>query len=340
MSIAYVEYNGMAFYGYSLRYYDSYRSDDYIWFNEEVVNRVNNIIKKRTTTVPRGSSLYLAPDCPHAVNDVRRNYKIKRGFDNGDFNVVPTIDESFYCDDCIAIFPVKNVIYRSLWKRVTPDEMLARAREDFSDLKESDMIFVTDRDESPSACKLKAINYPELYLKILLGENKKPVVSYDVLDLDADNELDLDILYLVYKMGIEPITSENYQKFRTELFTLNNYNWRQYPGTISLLNDMMCSGQAQTIRCRPGGEPKPVREIIRTQYKEFADDKDRQLAQDFIVRMMHLENIKFVDWSELYSRIAALNIPEETFSKLFTTITKITPKKFNEETNQTENTIC
>ena len=334
MSVAYVEYNGMAFYGYSLRSYDSYRKDEYVFFNEDAINRINGIIKKQTTTVPRGSNLYLAPDCPHAVNDVRRNYKIKRGFDNGDYNVVPTIDENFYFDDCVAIFPVKNVIYRTYWRRVTPEEMLKRAKEDFSDLKESDMIFVTDQDAMNSACRLKAVDHPELYLKILLGENKKPVVTYDVLDLNSDNELDLDILYLVYKTGIEDTNLQNFDKFRTELFTMNNYNWRMYPGTVSLLNDMMYTGIAANWRYNLSGHPKPVKEILSMRGKEFSGDKDRILAQDFIIRMLNLQNVRFVDAYKLHDKINEYCIPVETFDQLFTTITKLTPKTFNEEENQ------
>lgn len=335
MSVAYVEYNGMAFYGYSLRFYNvCYRDEEYVFFNKDAINRINGIIKKQTTTVPRDSSLYLAPDCPHAVNDVRRNYKIKRGFDNGDYNVVPTIETGYYEDGCVAIFPVKNVIYRTYWSSVTADEMLRRAREDFPELKKSDMIFITEQDASHSGCRLKAVDHPELYLKILLGENKKPVVSYDVLDLNADNELDLDILYLVYKIGMEPVSHENYQKFRTELFTLNNYNWRQYPGTISMLNEMMFSGEGAFLKNSLGGEPKPVKEILQTQCREFVNDKDKLLARNFVTRMLNLENVQFVDWSELYNRVTALSIPVGTFNQLFTTITKITPKKFNEEATQ------
>lgn len=44
------------------------------------------------TLPPKGSNVYIAPNCPLAMDDIRNNYTIKKKPDTGDYNVFSSIN--------------------------------------------------------------------------------------------------------------------------------------------------------------------------------------------------------------------------------------------------------
>ncbi|MBQ3949786.1 MAG: hypothetical protein II661_04850, partial [Bacteroidales bacterium] len=71
-------------------------------------------LPKNQIAPPKGSSVYLFPGCPYAVNDIRANYTIKRKIDTADYNVVSKDHvHSLGCfldRDIYAVFPSQKII--------------------------------------------------------------------------------------------------------------------------------------------------------------------------------------------------------------------------------------
>lgn len=311
-------------------YYNGYIIDTNGCFaSSRFKNRLNTLegIVDETIFPKKGSSIYVAPKCPTATEDIRKNYTIKRLPDTGDYNVIyPLGDKYFYKYylESILICPKYNAIFASSGS-LQKSLLMAEARKVYPTLQDSVCIY----KKSDSIC---ALDLPDAYIGLLNGNSKKPVVSIKNLSLDTENELNVDILEIVLRAANADFTNENYETLQMQIKVLNQYNWRQYLGTISLLFNEIIGGTKHIKymrRCKSKNS-KPVSEILNVR-SDFISEKDKALSQRFINHLMNIGENKFVATETLIYKLEQFDISLATFSKLFDTITRITPIKFNNE---------
>lgn len=287
-----------------------------------------NGIADDTIKPKKGSSIYVAPKCPVATEDIRKNYTIKRAPDTGGYNVFYPLNDYAvygYTVSSTLIIPKHNIAFLCR-DAVTQYILMAEARTFFPDLQDSDCIY------NYGQYSIYCFDAPQCYVDLLAGKYKKPIVSIKNLDLDTENELNIDVLEIVLRAAQADYTAKSLETLSMQLKVLNQYNWRQYPGTVSLLmNDILCGCRlVGYLRHCPSKNSKPVNEILKTR-SGFKDEKDMLLSQQFVNHLMNVGENRFVGTGVLIDKLNEFGIGLDVFSKLFNTITRITPKEFKNE---------
>ena len=334
----YIEIDGVQYYDISLySYYDSWGNctPDSILVNAPVESKLHSLdgFVDKTIRAPKNSVIYLTPNCPYAIDDIRKNYTIKRKPDTGDYNVFSPIGS---CDGnlqvvSIAVFPSLNAAVTH-HERKSEDDMFALAKNYLKDPNREEMIYKT-YEHSYNYYKLFSLS--PVYKALLDGELEKPCIGCDQLDINSENELTTDVLELVYKTGLRNVYEQDSEKnFLIQLNVLNQHNWREYPGTISMLfGEIMRNQGIYSRMCdTPSRFSKPVKELLsyEKKSKDFASEKDFLLAQKYLAKMLNIDGSFFTTVGKVYEKCGALNLTQTTFSKLFKNIVKITPNKFED----------
>ena len=189
------------------------------------------LLPSKVGSVPKGSTIYLTPGCPYASADIRKHYKVKRLPDTGDYNIFSFNDiwtRNVCFDDVVAISDKKLIVAKYSGNLIL---------QDISDLTGMPLEEVTMLQVKKLG--IRTIRTRELnsgYLSLLNNTLKKPCYSYKALDITNENELTYDLLNLIFvagkKMRYEPDAIKNYKIL---LNALNQCNWREYPGTVSML---------------------------------------------------------------------------------------------------------
>ena len=290
------------------------------------------------TFVPQhGSEIHVVPGCPVGMADVRKNYVIKRRPDEGCCNVFsPLKDNCQWIENKdYAIIPSKKaIVVAGSWYSSSDSRIHQRVHEEFPDIVESDVQYYNKN------LNLRYVEISEQWIMLLKGELKKPCISYKKLEFKTDNEVNLDILYLVYKAGMQKWSVENQNAFRLQLCALNEHNWRDYPGTVNMLlkeiinpdaNYGICANELTSISLFP----KACRELIKTEFCTqipFKSEKDMQMAQRLVIHVIGLpEDSPFTTIQKLATEFDKLKINMNCFYRTFDNIVKFRPKKFENE---------
>ena len=287
-----------------------------------------------------GSEIHVVPGCPIGMADIRKNYVIKRNADSGCCNVFSPLKADCYWieNKDVAIIPSKKAIviagtsYSSAVSHVRE-----RVFELFPDIHESDMLLHLSLN-----LYLRYVELPTQWLSLLKGELKKPCISYKKLEFKTANEVSLDILYLVYKTGMQSWSGEAMKAFTLQLCALNEHNWRDYPGTIgTLFNDILnlkknrhlCANELIGIT----KFPKACREMIRNGLQSnlaFKSQEDIDMSQRLIRYVVGLsEDAQFTTIESLARVFNEKKINMNCFYRTFDNIVKFRPKEFKNEEN-------
>lgn len=86
----------------------------------------------KSIKIPEGSDIYLFPNCPMAVDDVRKHYKLHRGIDSADYNVYVRPNNLAWKAqiklDSSLIFPEKKLIVEVPSRAHTQHEAMQAAK--------------------------------------------------------------------------------------------------------------------------------------------------------------------------------------------------------------------
>ena len=343
-----VDYNDWTVYfKWSNRNLEHYKDRPIVAFQRSVLKAAfdeNGSIHWNQYVPAPGSEIYVAPGCPVGMADIRKNYTIKRQPDFGCCNVFSPIDtySGYIGNKDFAVIPSKKAIVLSgdRWSSATKD-----IKQDvaffFPDLKASDAVDY----HIDTYLDLYYGEIPEAYLSYLKGELKKPCISYKNLEFKTDNEVNTDILYLVYKTGIVKgySGSEAMKAFHLQLCALNEHNWRDYPGTLSvLMHDMLLGGSRNPVgKCcadltSPSRLPKAIKEMCRegvVAEVPFKSQKDIEMAQKFILYIADLQDKQFTTIQDIARVFNEKKINMNCFYRTFDNIVKFRPKEFKNEEN-------
>jgi len=298
------------------------------------------------TFVPQhGSEIHLVPGCPVGVADVRKNYKLKRKADEGTCNVFSPYKGQYghFWNTGYAIIPSEKAIVLSNRTIYSMDEMdIYQALQHFfpNKWKVNPCPGMPDVDIYAKDLPISYTDLPESWFKLITGQLQKPCISYKKLEFKTDNEVNTDILYLVYKTGKQRFSADAQKAFHIQLCALNEHNWRDYPGTLSILMKDMLYTKYNSSYCyndlsSKSGLPKAVQEMVRTGMQSdvpFASSKDAQMAQKLIKMVVEIpEDKQFSTIQELAMKFNERKINFNCFYKAFDNIVKFRPKEFKNE---------
>ena len=289
-----------------------------------------------------GDPIHVVPDCVYAMQDIRNNYTIKRDFDAGVCNVFSPIRFNYF-----SFWP-ENVIIYEKYKEIymfeddyndkfTNSQMLGEIRYYHPDAQVSELMFVGPTQFHGSA---KFANY----IPLLLG-TKKPNISYTKLKFNS-NELTLDVLQLFMSTAKAWYGDKDALKnHAVQYAVLNQHNWRDYPGTISLLLDLTRFYSSQrSITNHKSKYPKYVKEIIGCEriQPQYKDEKDFVMAQQLVKSFLGMKDgDMFVDTERLNKKLGDSCLSYSSFNQLFSTVTRIKKKEYeSRESNDTAPASC
>lgn len=315
-----------------------------------VVYKINSLVHSMPTgKIPKGSSVYLTPDSPYAVADVRKNYTIKRDFDMADYNVLKELDTlwSFRIDVygyAISDIDKKILIFNGANGDFTREDWtkeIALSSGVFSKQTVQELFFVPLVPTNSgygyqyynSYGTLYAFKITPVHLALYDGKLTKPCVQYSALDLSSDLEVTQDILELVYNAGKQRRDENTLENFLLQLNTLNNYSWRDYGFTIDMiLNDILRKGNCvrNYIDNHLSSFPKQIKALFGNHVTTFCNEKDFYASKVFLKNLLGLDGTKFTSIENLNSKLEESGVPLECFNKVFNSMVKITEKEYED----------
>lgn len=334
MKRAYFEINGNRYYGY-----DFYvRSDSGISPQEyDIV--VNEPVKDRLRTleglldenyVPDdGAEIHVVPDCPICMDDIRKNYRIRRSPDRGKCNVFSPYRKGVRWSrsaGMTGIIPSLKVIVCDTQYNANKDTLNALIRSMVPNavgIGPDQIIYVSNR------VFYMGLRISDAYIWLLDGALRTPAISYKKLRLCHGNLLTPDALFMFYQAGMRNKYDANAERdFIMEASALNQTDWRDYPGTLSLLmNEILKRGDIiKEVVCRTKSTlPKAIRELLSVRPSDYAGSEDRKMASALVQEILDIREEKFTDIETLFGTMASKGISFQTFKSFYRNMVRIQP---------------
>lgn len=348
----YMTFGGVHYFNYDVftkdmrfrRYVDSI-----VLFDEDLYGKLTNLDNagdlygrfQTNINPPKGSTIYMMPNCPYSIDDVRKNYKIKRTPDGGDYNVFNPINKlKCSVEECLAIAIVpsrKAVIMSGECIRDLDSFIRYHVFAFCPGISEEDIIVKNYQPYNGHVFYIYDNVGLGVVKDILDGNLTKPVITYKQLNVNSDNELTLDTLNILMRLASVSQTEKDAKtNFLNQLYLINQCNWREYRATIGLVMYQLqkrygkwtASGQVLATPSRYG---KSVQEMIRQQICDPVSEKDMLMGQQIINEILKLGDVKFPPFSKLASKISVNYLHSSIIERFYNVITKITPKEFKNE---------
>lgn len=338
-----VEYFDYDFYtsaeirGYNKDEFDSEK--EYFLCDETVLRRLEKCedLGLASITPPKGSEIYITPRMPYPIEDIRHNYNIKRVPDSGAYNVIGPLSVGFrnmylYGYE-IAIFPtLKSIfLYEKDDSNLTTQEIYKKALYHIPNADYADMIF----KRFPYWEQFTIVMGFQVYKDVLDKTLTKPTVSYTCLNIAGENPLTTDILELVKQVGsVHWAQKDAAKNLVIQLNVLNQHNWRDYPGTISMLFGEMMAYDKTTVfnevSRTTSRYSKVIKELLSCKNKDFASEKDFEFARNYVNQLLDIGECRYTSVVDLFAKIDSIHLHRSTFDKLYNNIVRLTPKKYGE----------
>lgn len=236
-----------------------------------------------TISPKEGSEIYVAPDCPYAINDIRNHYKIKRGIDSGVCNVISvlSLNTSWWMSASSAVACLEeNTIFFFDYKLYTCPSYVI----EYFGFTPKEIKIINDSIIFAKANK----PIPEVITKLLKGELKKPYIFAHQLILNNPNPVTEDTLTVFETVAARRDSPKNEEDFLLQLQALNQCDWRKHLGSLcrvcSLLMDITSySSVINTMRHKKSRIPKAAKamweELIHPEKwpVAFQDEEDYNL---------------------------------------------------------------
>lgn len=291
---AYFEIDGEKYYGYDVIFRNTSwlsRHGDVI-LDSKTWSKLKGIIAGDKVSVPNGSSVYVAPGCPVPHDDIRRNYKVKRDPDSGDFNVVGEL--SYKYSSRVDVLGVD---------------------------KSSKTITVGNVTYLYTGSKVYLFRMPPIYESIIMGVLAKPIVSYRQLEIKNANNLTVDTLSLIYRLSMAYPGSKDIDKYKLQLKALYQTDWRDYPYTTSTVLKVLPKYKyscGQVLCNKKSEHDKAIDMMYQCSCSyDNASQKDRDMLYDLMCEILDIKGEMFVSLNDFMSKIQSKSIPWSDFQDVF-----------------------
>lgn len=306
--------------------------------------------KSALQNLKNGAPLYVVPPCEYALDAIRKNYSIKKKIDTGDFNVFSNIkpdsflayasnvipNTSYGCgvyvsEDCgLVILDNRRTNYGNSACKISDSEMdevkdymLQKFGVSVSDLHYDRWQYLKTIHDSENPIR-----------KLLEGTLTKPALYVDWLSYDTENKLDIDVLNLVFTAGKANYSEDNYNNFITELGALNQYDWREYPYTLSIIGRILYAMKFSTYRevsTHTSRLPKAVKGLVAAMENNapsgIESQKDWNMGKQLVDLLMG-KSPSFTTPSLLEYKLSEKGVPRTIYDKYYFSLVKLTPREY------------
>ena len=346
---AYIIYNGVKYWGYDVvGAMIQKANDDRVVMNDKTVEWIGEETEKmkQSTFVPKdGDPICVIPNAKYNLEDIRKNYRIKRGCDNGTCNVFSDFPYSWCYGGSyyyVAILPKANTIVTiSRWSKTENGEIMDEVRKFFPRTDRNDVIIVSSGHGVVTKCEptwmaLNCTVLHQAYRNLLEGTSKTPNIYIDSLNLNTGNPVTVDALYLVYKLGMERVTDRYAdqwkEKIGIQLAALNQLDWRKCLGTIGVLINLIrypSSSCMTAIKGRQGSCPKNIKNLLKVPMDQpFCSAEDLKLTQDFLRYVLSLQGVEFTNMTDIGNALSQTGVMETAFFRAFDNMVRLKDKEW------------
>lgn len=307
---AYITYNKVDYFGYDLYSDTDFHQTSLV--SQDIVEKATGQDNSLFTTqaVKLGSELTIVPDCAIALADIRKSYVIKRKLDAGDYNVFSPIKDQYYhsyTGFCIIIPSLKKVYYQYYTYNKKIEDLQRAILYDHPGLSINDLLTIPT-----SNYRLKKIKLTDGWKNLLEGKLTKPSILISSLSINSQQKLTVDALYIAYKAAYSydgALGTSDVEKYELQLNVLNNYNWRDYPGTMTLYNDLTSASRlVQYCKSHTSSFSKTIRNILKNPNTEFVSEEDYNLGLQLFQRIMNLGERKIVSLGALTEKMSSNHV--------------------------------
>ena len=274
------------------------------------------------------------------MDDVRKNYKIKRAPDSGCCNVFSSLKS--YSQGLEAYAYAISTAEKKLYIISAYDSNHAYIRriKDFLSrigvsALDPNIIYVdtTVGNRYYPAKTFYLIKTSDSYAKLLNGELKKPCISHKKLQFACCNELTMDQIDLLYKTA-RMTNFSDVPNFILQLEALNQCNWREYPRSLTILWGIIRNVSAPvywSVKNHISTQKKVVKEILCTPPADSANSKkDYDFAKSIIDHFLGVENVRFTKANTLIKKLEESGVGLDVFSEFYDNMIRLTPKEYEE----------
>lgn len=303
----------------------------YLAVDERLSVELDNASFATIKSIPAkaSSSIYVTPRCPIALDTIRKNYTIKREPDAGDYNVFAKKSAHYfdwrYIGSSVLLMNQK-IIFGSGDEK-SSNQLLYEANQ-------KGVVFVTEDDIRYVRFTKSLFLYEDpksVYSRLLKGELSKPCITVEDLDLANGSPLTIDVLQLCYECSKRTVpTKDDIQNFVLQLCALEQYNWRKFTGSTSILMQL-CINQpvGKYVYNHKSQYPKIVKNFMRrTNDITFTSKEDFELSRKFLDMILNIGEIRYSAVMDLLEKLHNSGIPFYVFRNVFSEIVRITPKKY------------
>jgi hypothetical protein len=270
-----------------------------------------------------GSSIYAASPCMFDAKDLRNNFKLKRSPDTGDYNVfssLPTRQRKSAVTTLRAtssvIIPSRKMIIANNDKNESCYSLLSKFAPEIDQHKHDEEFFI-----DWGSREYMWVNLNQDYLNLLEGKFEKPCIPAENLKLYHDNPLSLDTLEMVYRAGVQDKSDDAVNNYLMQLSAMNLRNWRDYPGTISILFGQLLNyrwfSASYPVHEHPEKYEKFVAEMRSYKGKPFLNQEDQKMATDLIERLIGLDFTQKHTWQEVMNAASRISLQLTTLFSLY-----------------------
>ena len=301
-----IEYNGIRYEGYNLI---TDRVPSQAFGSNYIRCGIYEYTVSTSMQVPKGSKINLMPNCPYPIEDIRKNYKIKRGTDTAEYNIYCPITWKQIRFYGMLICPAERTVYAASDRR-NPEETIRRLYSSIPYHPSGQVISYQIRLGSTIFCWCAKV--PDMYLKAIDGTLTKPLVSYTQLNVSSEADLTASTLILVARAAMAPYSEDNIHILQNELHALNNYNYRKYPATMHFLLGLFGKNGSTGNRLwtkLSTYTTKAITEILR--YKTDPSvflytpetQEDYDLCKEFICEILNIHDTVFCSYSQFQNKL-------------------------------------
>ena len=333
--------DGVPYYGWNIYFVSAYHYGPKDLFHgkgvyitsdiTDIIPKMPQISKVNPTFLPKeGDPIYVSPNCPYALDDLRKHYKIKRNPDDGVCNVVSPVEvgKSFYCTDILKCPDEKLLVVGqdSVSVHAAVTSILLYAPKNTAHIKKSFRLY-----------RYKGATFPEVYQKILNVTLTKPIVFPEQLNIRNNNAVTLDTLSLLITTGSATSSKETDEAFVLQLQALNQCDWQSYKGCLAnIFRHLRNSPRSSCFNRRylsPSGLPKAVKMLwdkcVTNGYKRAMQTQEEyDLFMAWYKDFAHIRSDKFT--TTVPTIIEKTPGTRDFFDTLFNTQVLVKQKSFQE----------
>lgn len=279
-----------------------------------------------------GTNVYVAPDCDLAIDDIRSSYTVKRNLESADAVIASKLSTQKTKWWSLIVFPeIRIAVITSIYSRINIDFIFENLKKVGYNLNQNTL--------RTRQVDLRGAYYsdPQGVIEGRLNNTiQKPIYLTDNLSLKRSNTITPDVLFVTYNALSKGFYDDNSKEnMILSLQALNQYNYKDYPGTINMLFDIASNKNTIYKYYRNHGHsslPKTVRNLIeygKTCCAEFKSEEDYNLGKALIDSILNINgNQVFSTMISIRTQCEKSGIPINLFERFYNNIVRITPKRF------------